>query len=111
MRTYTVETLKRLGIVNIKECEDGSSALSFLSQFKPDVILTDVHMKPMNGLEFVKALRRLHGAAAARTHVIFMSADSSQETLGSALPLGIKGYIVKPPRLTDLKAKIEAALR
>ncbi len=44
------------------------------------------------------------------TQVIFMSADSSRETLNAALPLGVDAYIVKPPRLPDLKNKIEAAL-
>jgi len=39
-----------------------------------------------------------------------MSADSSRETLSAALPLGVSAYIVKPPRLADLKSKIEAAL-
>ena len=40
-----------------------------------------------------------------------MSADASKETLLAALPLGILGYIVKPPTLDALHAKIEAALR
>jgi AmiR/NasT family two-component response regulator len=39
-----------------------------------------------------------------------MSADSSRETLNAALPLGVVAYIVKPPRLGDLKNKIEAAI-
>lgn len=40
-----------------------------------------------------------------------MSADASKETLSAALPLGISGYVVKPPKLDALHAKIEAALR
>jgi response regulator of citrate/malate metabolism len=39
-----------------------------------------------------------------------MSADSSRETLKSALPLGSVGYILKPPRLEVLKTKLEQAL-
>jgi DNA-binding response OmpR family regulator len=51
------------------------------------------------------------GAAMEHRKVIFMSADSSRETLTAALPLGVSAYIVKPPRLTDLKSKIEGVLR
>ena len=43
--------------------------------------------------------------------VIFMSADASPSTLGEAMPLGTYGYIVKPPRLETLKAKVELALK
>jgi CheY-like chemotaxis protein len=61
----------------------------------------------MDGLEFVK---RLNSSPGNHARVIFMSADSSRETFSAALPLGVVAYIVKPPRLTDLKNKIEAAL-
>jgi response regulator of citrate/malate metabolism len=43
--------------------------------------------------------------------VIFLSADSSASTVGEALPLGVVGYIVKPPSLLALTAKIELALK
>lgn len=111
MRSYTAGTLKKLGIAHVLECADGSEALTAVGRFRPNLVLTDVHMRPMNGLEFVQAMRRLPSAEAAKAPVIFMSADASSETVSSAVPLGIKGYIVKPPRLADLKAKIEAALR
>lgn len=111
MRTFIVNTLQRLGIVHLKECSDGTAALRAVPTFQPDLILTDIHMKPMDGLEFVAKLRNMPGASADHRQVIFMSADSSRETFSSALPLGVAAYIVKPPRLTDLKNKIEGVLR
>ncbi len=111
MRTFIVNTLQRLGIVQIKECGDGTAALRGVQAFRPDLILTDIHMKPMDGLDFVTQLRSLPGAGKESLKVIFMSADSSRETLSAAMPLGVAAYIVKPPRLADLKNKIESALR
>lgn len=111
MRTFTVNTLKRLGIAHIQECADGTAALRQAQAFQPDLILTDIHMKPMDGLEFVQKLRRMPGSSLGQIQVIFMSADSSMDTLNATLPLGVAAYIVKPPRLTDLKNKIETALR
>jgi two-component system chemotaxis response regulator CheY len=81
--------------------------LKVAGTFRPDLIVTDIHMQPMDGLEFV---RRLNSMPNMHAGVIFMSADSSRETLGAAMPLGVVAYIVKPPRLADLKNKIEAAL-
>ncbi len=68
-------------------------------------------MKPMGGLEFVKKLAQLSRTGGDPFKVILMSADSSRETLSEALPLGVHAYIVKPPRISDLKSKIESALR
>ena len=107
MRSFTVSLLRRLGIVHLHESADGTAGLKSVSTFQPDVVLTDIHMKPMDGLEFVK---RLNSSPGNHARVIFMSADSSRETFSAALPLGVVAYIVKPPRLTDLKNKIEAAL-
>ena len=108
MRTFTAGLLRRLGVVNLKECTDGSAALRLAVTYQPDLVLTDIHMKPMNGLDFVQAL--LSSPQAGNVKVIFMSADSSRETLSAALPLGVVAYIVKPPRLADLKNKLESAL-
>jgi len=111
MRAFVVSLLRRLGIQAIETCADGASALSLLEAFKPDLVLTDIHMDPMDGLEFVRQLRQLPHPALRKTRVIFMSADASSGTLAEALPLGTSGYIVKPPRPETLQAKLELALR
>lgn len=110
MRTYVVNALRRIGIQTLEVCADGSSALELVKSFKPDLVLTDIHMAPMNGIEFVRQLRALPDVALRKTRVIFMSADSSSSTLSEALPLGTFGYIVKPPRPETLQSKLEMAL-
>jgi two-component system chemotaxis response regulator CheY len=73
--------------------------------------LTDVHMQPVGGIEFVRQLRALPNNQLSNIPVIFLSADSSSSTVGEALPLGVAGYMVKPPNLNALAAKIEHALK
>lgn len=111
MRAFIADVLSRLGIQDVQECEDGASGLVAAVKFRPDLILSDIHMQPMSGLEFVRKLRAIGDPRTSATKVIFMSADASKETLGEALPLGILGYIIKPPRIEAVKAKIEAALK
>ncbi|MEI8168951.1 MAG: response regulator [Rhodoferax sp.] len=111
MRTYVVNSLRRMGIQTIETCADGTSALEMIKSFKPDLVLTDIHMDPMDGLEFVRQLRVLPDLALRKTRIIFMSADASSGTLAEALPLGTFGYIVKPPRPETLQAKLELALK
>lgn len=107
---FVLRTLERLGIKTVELCHEVNSAVHLMATFLPDLILTDIHMKPINGIEFVQRLRSHTNPNLQRIPVIFISADSSRETLKSALPLGSVGYIVKPPRLEVLKTKIEQAL-
>lgn len=111
MRSFMVNTLNRIGVTNVQECADGSEGLKKATSFLPDVIVTDVHMQPMDGLEFVQRLRSASNPALGRIKIIMMSADSSPATLNSALPLGVSAYVLKPPRLTEVKSKLEMALR
>jgi len=111
MRTFVLNSLRRLGILDLYAFEDGATALREVIKLKPDLILTDVHMEPVGGIEFVRQLRALSNNQLSMTKVIFLSADSSMSTVGEAMPLGVSGYIVKPPALNALAAKIEQALR
>ncbi|OIN91948.1 MAG: hypothetical protein AUJ20_09045 [Comamonadaceae bacterium CG1_02_60_18] len=111
MRDFVVNTLRRIGIQHVETAVDGASALRTMISFKPDLVLTDVHMQPMDGLAFVEKMRKHSNPLVSGMKVIFMSADSSTGTLGQALPLGTFGYIVKPPRVETLKARIEQALK
>lgn len=111
MRTFVLNSLRRLGILDLYAFEDGATALREVIKLKPDLVLTDVHMQPMGGIEFVRQLRAHSNNQISNTKVIFLSADSSMSTVGEALPLGVSGYIVKPPALNALAAKIEQALR
>lgn len=111
MRDFVVNSLRRLGIQQVETANDGASALRAMVSFRPELVLTDIHMQPMDGLAFVEQMRKHSNPVVSGMKVIFMSADSSTETLGQALPLGTFGYIVKPPRLETLKASVEKALR
>ncbi len=111
MSTFIMGNLRRLGILDLFAYTDGAAALREIVKVKPDLILTDVHMQPLGGIEFVRQLRSLPDAILSSTKIIFLSADSSSATVGEALPLEVQGYLVKPPNLAALSAKIEQALR
>jgi CheY-like chemotaxis protein len=56
MLKYVTDTLRRLGIQSIEACSDGKEALQTMASFKPDLVLTDIHMKPMGGPEVCAAV-------------------------------------------------------
>lgn len=110
VRTFVQGALQKIGIQQLAVCHDGASALAKVSSFRPDIILTDIHMKPMSGTELVRQVRQLADPALKRVRVIVMTTDASPNTLRGVMSLGVDSYIVKPPRINDLKSRIEAAL-
>ncbi len=111
MSTFILSSLRRIGILDLYAFDNGASAIKELATLKPDLILTDVHMQPMGGIEFVREIRSASNSQLSNIPVIFLSADSSASTVGEALPLGVAGYIVKPPNVNALANKIEQALK
>lgn len=111
MSTFILGNLRRLGILDLYAFGEGRTALREVVRLKPDLVITDVHMQPVGGLEFLRELRGHADSRVANTPVIFLSADSSKSTIGEAIPLGVAGYIIKPPSLQALGDKIELALK
>jgi CheY-like chemotaxis protein len=111
MRKFVSELLRQIGVHQIHEAADGKSALVEAIKFQPDLVLSDIHMEPMDGIEFVKKLRALPNPYFTHVPVIFMTADTTKETLTEALPVGLLAYLIKPPTLETLKTKIKAILK
>lgn len=111
MRKFVLNLLTRLGVQQVDEAVDGNAGLAAAAHFKPDLVLSDIHMHPMGGLEFVERLRAHPSAELRKVPVLMMSADTSNVTLKEAVPLGIAAYIVKPPQISALRTKLEQALK
>ena len=102
--------LKQIGVGTVEFATDGCEALKLLTTFSPNLVLTDIHMRHMDGIEFVKALRSLQKAAAHVLPVIFMSGDRTRSTKEQAMQLGSVSYVLKPLQIHLLREKIENAL-
>ena len=75
----------------------------------PDLIITDLNMPVMNGLELLKELRAL--PATARTPVLMLTTETKDELKVQGKALGLTGWIVKPFNPTQLKSAITRVLR
>ena len=94
----------------IREASDGGEALASAHASNPDLIIMDLHMPGMDGIEFIRALRA--DAALATTRVALYTATVSDESMRQFMELaGIGSVIEKPSEPPDLLAAVEAALR
>jgi DNA-binding response OmpR family regulator len=79
---------------NIYEASDAIIALQLYEKHKPDIIITDIKMPKLNGLEFVKRIRQKD----KKTQIIIITAFSDKDYLLKAIELGLVKYLVKPVR-------------
>ncbi len=85
---------------------DGSSALTLLDEQKPDLIILDIMMPGINGLEILNSVRQTHVIP-----VIMLTAKKDEATLRDAFDAGADDYIRKPFRRLELLARIKTKLR
>lgn len=102
--------LHQIGVRHYHEAADGKAGLLEVLRVRPQLVLCDIHMKPVDGLQFLKSLREAKIAAIARTPVVFLTSDSQTDTVLSAKEQAVDGYLVKPVSLIQLKRKIDAVL-
>jgi two-component system, chemotaxis family, chemotaxis protein CheY len=110
MRAMVRRVLGIVGIEDMCEAVDGSDALSKLETYDADLIVLDVMMQPMNGLQFLKMLRSGLSAAAADTPVIVFTGSNESCVFGTALALDCNAFISKNEDPSEVKERIERIL-
>jgi two-component system chemotaxis response regulator CheY len=109
-RRMICRPLRQIGYRTIHEAANGSDAFRETLRIKPQVILCDIHMQPMNGFDFLKKLRAFPQGDYANTPVIFLSSDTQRDTVVEAMGLNVDGYIAKPVSLAALQNRLDAVL-
>lgn len=96
MRKIVERSLRQAGIdlAQVREAGNGAEALAVLAEDSVDLILCDINMPVMDGLEFVRQLQAMD--AAKRAPVVMITTEGSESHVVQALSLGAKGYIRKP---------------
>ncbi len=96
MRKIVERSLRQAGIdlSSVVEAGNGADALNLLKEEKVDLILSDINMPVMDGLEFVKQLQQQN--IAANTPVVMITTEGSESNVMQALSCGARGYIRKP---------------
>ncbi len=89
--------------------QNGKDALAALAQHRFDVVLLDVMMPGMSGLDVLQIIRQQH--AAAELPVILVSALSERRSVTNGLRLGANDYIIKPIDVDDVQARVNTQIQ
>lgn len=89
--------------------EDGEQALDSLVEIEPDLMIVDLHMPGLSGLDVIRQARVLQAGQRARTPIVVLSADATVEAIQETKQAGGYAYLTKPivvPRLLELLSEV-----
>ena len=92
MRMMVKNTLNENGYTDLYEASDGAEAVTKYAELKPDLVIMDITMPNMDGLEALKAIRK----ADPNASVVMCSAMGQEAMVIEAIKSGAKDFIVKP---------------
>ena len=91
---------------DVRAAADGLAGFETFSDWHPDLVITDLAMPNVDGLEFCRRLR-----AVSQVPIIVLSAKGEERTKVEALDLGADDYVTKPFGIDELLARVRASLR
>ena len=101
-------TLRNAGH-QVAEAENGEEGLQRFEEFKPDLVITDLNMPTMNGLELIRALRKLPSLTGLP--IVFLTTESNDALKQEAKSAGATGWITKPFKPEQLIAVVAKLVR
>lgn len=106
MRALITTVLETLGVGTILTAPEGGRGYQIFCMERPDIVLTDWHMQPFNGLDLVKKIRRERSSPNRTVPIIMMSGYSAAQRIAEARDYGVTEFLVKPFTAEDLAKRI-----
>jgi DNA-binding NarL/FixJ family response regulator len=107
-RCFVSSTLKRNpGLQVIGEVSDGLRAVRKAQELQPDLIVLDIGLPRLNGIEAARQIRKV----APNSKILFLTENHSPDIAAKALSMGATGYVIKTNAGNELLAAVEAVLQ
>jgi two-component system, chemotaxis family, chemotaxis protein CheY len=110
MRSIVVAILRGAGFGQIKEASDGANALEEMRTSVADIVIVDLNMDPIDGLEFTRMLRTAQDSPAPYVPVIMMTGHTERSKVMAARDAGINELVAKPISAKTLLDRIVAVI-
>jgi DNA-binding NarL/FixJ family response regulator len=90
------EILKAVGVRHIFEASDGARGLQLMRDHEIDIVMTDLSMQPLDGIDFVRLLRRSPDSPSQMCPVIMITGHSTTARVNEARDAGVNEFLAKP---------------
>lgn len=104
MRHVLINMLRQLDYKNVVEATDGQQALKILRQKKFDLVITDLHMPKVDGVNLLDNIR--HDQALVDLPVIMVTCEDNADTVKQVIRAKVSGFIIKPFNMNVLSAQL-----
>ena len=113
VRDLLLRLLRQLGTGRISTAQNGLKALAAVQDAEPnvDVILLDLHMPRMGGIDFIRRMKSDFMVSHAGTPIIVISGNSDKSAMDSVRELGVSLFLLKPVTPEQLETRINATMR
>ena len=98
---------QKLGVLEVQAAENGEKALELAETFHPDIVLSDIRMPGMSGIELCRTLREKY----PEIEIIFSAGYADKEYLKAAIDLHAVGYVEKPVNVNLLAENVKEAVK
>lgn len=106
MLLYLEKRLQELGY-GIMTAESGEDGVELFNSFKPDLVIVDINMPGMSGLEVVKYIRNVQ---KSETPIMILSGNTDDNVINEGYSLGIEDYMKKPISLNEVSSRVKKIL-
>jgi CheY-like chemotaxis protein len=96
MRVLLSEILRAIGVKNAFEAADGAEALQVMRSHQIDIVMTDLSMQPLDGIDFVRLLRNSQDSPNPMVPVIMITGHSTLKRVAEARDVGVTEFLSKP---------------
>jgi two-component system, chemotaxis family, chemotaxis protein CheY len=96
MRVLLAEILRAIGVKDIFEANDGAEGLQMMRDHPVDVVMTDLSMQPLDGIDFVRLLRNSPDSPNQMAPVIMITGHSTFARVNEAREAGVNEFLAKP---------------
>ena len=96
MRVLLTEILRAIGVKNVFEATDGAEALQALRNHQIDIVMTDLAMQPLDGIDFVRLVRNSPDSPNPMVPVIMITGHSTSRRVAEARDVGVTEFLSKP---------------
>jgi CheY-like chemotaxis protein len=96
MRVLLAEILRAVGVTHILEASDGTQGLQMMKGQDVDIIITDLSMQPLDGIDFTRLIRRSKDSPNQMCPIIMITGHSTVQRVQAARDAGVNEFLAKP---------------